>query len=78
MTALTLFCPESGRPVDSGIETDPSTFSRLRTSSVRVHCPECGGVHELHVRQGYLAVGRLGSLGKSLPPDPHLEALMRT
>ena len=55
MNAISIFCPVTGRNVDSGVETDWSTFFRLRPFKMRVRCPQCGERHEVAVREGYLA-----------------------
>jgi hypothetical protein len=55
MNAISIFCPVTGHNVDTGIETDWSTFFQLRPMRMRVRCPQCGGRHEVPVREGYLA-----------------------
>jgi hypothetical protein len=55
MNPLSVFCTVTGRPVDTGIETDWSTYFSLRTLSLRVRCPECSGYHEIRVGDGYLS-----------------------
>lgn len=55
MNAISIFCPVTGRNIDSGVATDWSTFFRLRPFKLRVRCPQCGGMHEVAVREGYLS-----------------------
>lgn len=55
MNAISIFCPVTGHNVDTGVETDWSTFFQLRPMRMRVRCPQCGGRHEIPVREGYLA-----------------------
>lgn len=75
MNAISIFCPVTGRNVDSGVETDWSTFFRLRPLRMRVRCPECGGSHEIPVREGYLSRIETIDGGRS-EENPRLERLM--
>jgi hypothetical protein len=65
MNAISIFCPVTGRNVDSGVETDWSTFFRLRPFKMRVRCPQCGESHEVAVREGYLSRGDALDGGRS-------------
>jgi hypothetical protein len=76
MGPLTVFCPASRRPVDSGIKTDWSTIMRLRPLTVRVVCPECGDSHDIRLKQGYLARAELGRSASLLSRSPRLERLL--
>lgn len=67
MNAISIFCPVTGRNVDTGIETDWSTFFQLRPFRMRVRCPECSARHEVEVRDGYLA--RSESFDSGRPRD---------
>ena len=55
LSPLTVFCPRSGYPVNSGIEIDRETYERLRGLTLRVACPECGERHDMRVGEGHLA-----------------------
>jgi hypothetical protein len=77
MGPLTVFCPRSGRPINSGIKTDWSTILRLRPLTVRVVCPECGERHDVHLKDGYLARAELGESDPSVARSPLLERLLR-
>ena len=75
MGPLTVFCPTSRRPIDSGIKTDWSTILRLRPLTVRVVCPDCGESHDVRLNDGYLARTELGSMS-FLSRSPRLERLI--
>jgi hypothetical protein len=75
MNAISIFCPVTGRNIDSGVETDWSTFFKLRPFKMRVRCPQCGEMHEVAVREGYLARGDALDGGRS-EDNPRLEKLM--
>ena len=55
MSPLTFFCPQTGLPVEAGVETDLDTYFRVRRLKLRVHCAECGKEHDLQVGEGHLA-----------------------
>lgn len=55
MGTLLFSCPTTGRPIDSGIETDPPSLSTVQQVSTRVRCPHCGKEHEPRVKDGRLA-----------------------
>ena len=76
MGPLTVFCPNSRRPVASGIETDWTTIMCLGGLTVRVVCPECGEHHDLLVREGYLARAKIAADESVLPTSPRLERLL--
>jgi hypothetical protein len=75
MNSISIFCPVTGGNVDSGVETDWSTFFQLRPFRMRVRCPQCGGRHEVSVREGYLARTDALDGGRS-EENPRLESLM--
>jgi hypothetical protein len=75
MNAISIFCPVTGRNIDSGVATDWSTFFRLRPLKMRVCCPQCGGMHEVAVREGYLSRTDAIDGGRS-EDNPRLETLM--
>jgi hypothetical protein len=57
MAALTFSCPLTGRAIQSGVETDPTSLSRVRLVSIRVRCPHCGSQHDVKMSAGYLTAG---------------------
>jgi predicted RNA-binding Zn-ribbon protein involved in translation (DUF1610 family) len=55
MEHLIFVCPETGRAVDSGVESEIGTLLRIRQHKVRVMCPACGQTHEWAVGEALLA-----------------------
>jgi endogenous inhibitor of DNA gyrase (YacG/DUF329 family) len=46
MGIVMLTCPETGKPVSTGLETDAVTFAYLpRSETLMMPCPACGGQH---------------------------------
>jgi hypothetical protein len=67
MTALIFTCPKTGRPIDSGIETDRASLSNVQLVKIRVRCPHCWGEHDRIIRDdGYLASGPYVPPGKAV------------
>ena len=62
MGTVMIRCPRSGRAVSTGIETEPSVFSRLPEVAARTHCPICGAEHVWTAREAWLAEPSLVSL----------------
>jgi hypothetical protein len=54
MSTLIFTCPKTLRAIDSGIETDSFSLSRVQLVSVRICCPHCGKEHEQWVKDGRL------------------------
>jgi predicted RNA-binding Zn-ribbon protein involved in translation (DUF1610 family) len=54
MERLHFVCPNSGRKIDTGIETELETLLRIRANRVRVRCPICGEHHQWQVRDAHL------------------------
>jgi hypothetical protein len=54
MGTLTFHCPRTGRPIESGIETDAATMMETASVPVRLICPHCHDEHDPKVREGYL------------------------
>jgi len=65
MEHLYFVCPNTGRDVDTGIETELDTLLRIRTAPIRVTCPVCGEVHEWRVRDAQLTNAVDGELASS-------------
>ncbi len=55
MTTITIRCPNTGRPVSTGIETVPAVFRKLPKVSSRTLCPACGEEHVWSVASAWLA-----------------------
>ena len=55
MERLRFTCPNTGRDVDAGVETDLNTLLRIKTKPVRMLCPACGEEHEWRVSEAHLA-----------------------
>ena len=49
MGTILFECPKTGRPVSTGIETEPLSFCRLSKTWLEVHCPICGHFHVFKV-----------------------------
>ena len=45
MGTILFECPATGRPISTGIETEPISFCRLSRTWVDLYCPECGRFH---------------------------------
>ncbi len=45
MGTILFECPKTGRPVSTGIETEPISFCRLTETWLEVYCPLCGYFH---------------------------------
>ena len=54
MERLQFQCPNTGRLVDVGIESEITSLLRIRDSRVRARCPACGERHEWRVRDAQL------------------------
>ena len=67
MAMVTIICPETGRPVSTGIETDTETFERLPNAYAELKCPLCGRLHRWRKSDAALVDGS-GAAGE--PPKP--------
>jgi hypothetical protein len=54
MGSLIFSCPNTWRPIETGIETDDATLARLRPHSLSITCPYCHAAHELKIKDGHL------------------------
>ena len=54
MGNLIFVCPQTGQPIETGIETDPDTMRLVKTVSLRVTCAHCAEQHAFRVAEGYL------------------------
>ena len=55
MSTVMIRCPNTGLPVSTAIETEPSIFRRLPKVSARMRCPACGQEHLWSVSSAWLA-----------------------
>jgi predicted RNA-binding Zn-ribbon protein involved in translation (DUF1610 family) len=55
MEHLYFVCPNTGREIDAGIETELDTLLRIKAETVRIVCPACGEEHEWPVKDAQLA-----------------------
>jgi hypothetical protein len=54
MSTLMFRCPQTDRPIDSGIETDPFALRGLQSLTIFVHCPYCHKEHGQLIEDGHL------------------------
>ena len=45
MAMIVIKCPNTGRAVATGVETDPHSFDILPDVGAALACPACGGRH---------------------------------
>jgi hypothetical protein len=55
MGTVMIRCPETGRPVSTEIETEPSVFERLPLVPSRLRCPLCGLEHVWTAKEAWLS-----------------------
>jgi predicted RNA-binding Zn-ribbon protein involved in translation (DUF1610 family) len=55
MSSVMIRCPNTGHPVSTAIETEPSVFRKLPKISARMRCPACGQEHIWAVSSAWLA-----------------------
>ena len=55
MSSVMIRCPNTGRPVSTAIEVEPSVFRNLPKISARMRCPVCGRDHTWTVGSAWLA-----------------------
>jgi endogenous inhibitor of DNA gyrase (YacG/DUF329 family) len=54
MNTLFIKCPECGKSVSTGIETDEDRVRRVPDTPVSVTCPDCGTVTQFDLRTGLM------------------------
>ena len=54
MAMVMISCPNTGRDVPTGIETDPSSFESFGAAAP-IHCPACGRHHAWSKTNAWLA-----------------------
>jgi hypothetical protein len=55
MRALSFTCPQTGRAIDTGVNTDNGTLSSVQNMMMCIQCPNWGMQHRFPIRCGYLA-----------------------
>jgi hypothetical protein len=55
MSLLMIGCPDTGRPVSTGIEIEPKVFHQLPNIRARMRCPACGREHVWMTEAAWLA-----------------------
>jgi endogenous inhibitor of DNA gyrase (YacG/DUF329 family) len=55
MAVVMITCPNTGRPVSTGIESDPRSFACLPDVLSHSKCPHCGSEHVWWTREAWLA-----------------------
>jgi hypothetical protein len=45
MATIYTSCPNTGRAISTGIETDADSFTAIPEVITRVHCPHCDELH---------------------------------
>ncbi|KAB2883721.1 MAG: hypothetical protein F9K38_05350 [Pseudorhodoplanes sp.] len=50
MGALVALCPDTGRPFETGIETDPASMALTPPCTADIACPHCRSVHRIAKR----------------------------
>ena len=77
MGTIPFECPKTGRPVSTGIETEPISFCRLTETWLEVYCPLCGHFHERRygsLRKRQLQCASAKVLRSQTNSDPELYA----
>jgi hypothetical protein len=54
MEHLYFVCPQTGRKVDAGIETDLETLLRIKSKNIELACPICGERHQWRIADAQL------------------------
>jgi predicted RNA-binding Zn-ribbon protein involved in translation (DUF1610 family) len=54
MERLHFICPNTGRDIDVGIESELDTLLRIRSDRIEAQCPVCGERHAWRVREARL------------------------
>jgi uncharacterized Zn-finger protein len=55
MSSVMIDCPNSGRPISTGIEVEPRVFRELPKIASKMTCPVCGQEHAWDTRSAWLA-----------------------
>jgi hypothetical protein len=57
MTALMIRCPQTGRTIYTGIETDQVSLDKAPDVPMHTRCPECGREHMWWKREAWFQNG---------------------
>jgi hypothetical protein len=57
MSALMIRCPQTGRAIYTGIETDPESLDKTADVPMHTRCPDCGREHMWWKREAWLEDG---------------------
>ena len=55
MASLLFTCPQTHQKAPTGVETDAQSLRASWKATLKVDCPCCGAVHEVSVREAYIA-----------------------
>ncbi len=55
MQTLTFTCPQTGRVIDTGVNTDPLTLASVQKVTMRLKCSYCGMQHQFPIERGLLS-----------------------
>ena len=56
MGVMMITCPNTGRAVPTGIETDGLSFAAIPDVPIQTKCPVCGSVHVWWKREAWIAI----------------------
>lgn len=54
MARVMIICPETGKPIHTGMSFDEVAFETSQLTDKSVPCPECGQVHTWNKQVAYL------------------------
>ncbi|MBX6425863.1 MAG: hypothetical protein IRZ09_08085 [Variibacter sp.] len=54
MGSVMIRCPETGAPIATGLQADPSTFARTPVFFSRTLCPYCRILHEWFAKDAWV------------------------
>jgi hypothetical protein len=69
MSFLKYRCPNTGREITSGIDTEPKTLAKLRDLKVSVSCPHCVEGHRVAANEMFFATVDTSSAGSPSAVD---------
>jgi hypothetical protein len=74
MGILSVYCPVTTKPIQTGVDTEYKDLVRGWDVLIKVNCPHCGSVHEVKVRDAFIADAISDSSLRGLS-DAQVEAL---
>ena len=54
MARVMIACPDTGKPIYTGMSCDEVTFETIQLTDRPVLCPECGQVHTWNKQDAYV------------------------